>query len=188
VRRLHRRFELIAAASGHPARAREEPFGLRDQASIPCGGVLLGERHVFALRIATGTATGLRVEHQREEPQRLGLLGQERGDEAAEPDRLLGEVSTPGLGAVWIGPTFGVGRVDGFEHRIEPRRELRALRHAKGDSGLLDLALRAHEPLRHRGGRDQKGRADRRRVEAERRLQDQRRADVRLIAGCAQAA
>jgi hypothetical protein len=44
----------------------------------------------------------LRVQHQREQAERLGLVGQQRGDELAEPDAFFGEVAAPRLGACGV--------------------------------------------------------------------------------------
>ena len=47
----------------------------------------------------------------------------------------------------------------------------------EGDAGLPNPCFRAHQPLAHRHRSDEERRTDRRGVEAENRLQDQRRAD-----------
>ena len=56
MRRLHRRFELIAAGPGQRARAREQRLGLLDPLRIPGRRILLGEGHILAPRIATRIA------------------------------------------------------------------------------------------------------------------------------------
>ena len=44
--------------------------------------------------------------------------------EARRLKALLGEVAAARLGACRVGPAFREGRVDGFEHRVETRREV----------------------------------------------------------------
>ena len=115
---------------------------------------------------------GLGVQHQREQAQRLGLVRQQRHDEAAEPERFLGQVATRR-----IEPATGECGVDRCQHGIQPLRHLGALRNAQGNARLPDLRLRPHQPLAHRGRGDQEGRRDRRGVEAKDRLHHQRRPD-----------
>ena len=118
------------------------------------------------------------MQHQRQQAERFRLVRQQRGDQPAEPDRFLGEIAAAGLGAGGIGPAFGEGGVDGLEHGVEPLAQIGALGHAERNAGLADLVLGAHQPLAHRGRRDQEGRGDGGGVEAEDGLQDQRRADA----------
>ncbi len=177
MRRLHRRLELIAADRAHAARPHQQRLGVLDHPRIPRRRVLIGERHVVAARAAPRAAPGLRMQHQRQQAERLGLLRQQRGDEPAEPNAFGGEVAAAAVGAGGIRPAFREHGIDRFEHGIEPLAELGALGHAERNAGLLDLLLRAHQPLAHRGRRKQERRADRRGVEAEHGLQDQRRPD-----------
>jgi hypothetical protein len=123
------------------------------------------------------------MQHQGEQAERLGLLWEQRRDEATEPDPLLGEVAAARVGARRIRPAFGEGRVERIEHRRQARRELGALGHLERDAGLPDLPLGAHQALAHRGGRHQERRADAGGVEAEQGLEDQRRADARVDGG-----
>jgi hypothetical protein len=53
-------------------------------------------------------------------------------------------------------------------------------RHLEGDPGLTDLRLRAHQPLPHGGRRHEERPTDLRGIEAEHRLQHERRVDVRV--------
>ena len=117
-------------------------------------------------------------QHQREQPERFGLVRHQRGDKPAEPDALLGEIAAARLGAGGIGPAFGESRVDRRQHGVETLAQFGTLRHTKRHAGLTDLVFRARKPLAHRGGRNQKRRRDGGGIETEDRLQDQRRADA----------
>jgi hypothetical protein len=127
------------------------------------------------------------VQHEGEQAERLGLLGQELRDEPREPHAFLGEAPPPRHGAGRVGPAFGECRIDRLEHRFQPLGELRPLGHAERDAGLADARLRAHEALAHGCRRDQERRGNARRVEAEHGLKDQRRThrtiDRRMRAG-----
>ena len=60
-----------------------------------------------------------------------------------EPDRLRGQVAAAAVALV-------EDQVDDREHRREPLGQQVRGRHAERDAGGRDLALRAHQPLRHR--------------------------------------
>jgi hypothetical protein len=119
------------------------------------------------------------VQHQRQEAERLGLLGQQRGQQPAQPNAFIGERPARRFAACRIRPALGKCRIDGIEHGCQPRRELAALGHGQGNAGFGNLALGAHQALAHGRGRGQEGRGDGGGVEAEHRLQHQWRADVR---------
>ena len=175
---LHRRLELIAVGLAHAARREEQRFGLGDQVGVPQRRVLLGERHVVAGGGAPRAAPRLGMKHQREQPERLGLVGHQRHHEPPEPDRLFAEIAAARFGAGGIGPAFGERRVDRFQHGGEALAQIGAFRHAERDAGLPDLRFRPRKALAHGGRRHQEGRADGRGIEAEDRLQDERRADA----------
>ena len=100
MRGLHRGFELIAAdRRRYGSRAAATPRLRRSARASHSARVLLGERHVVAIRAAPRAAPRFRVQHQREQSERLGLVGQQRDDQPAEPDRLLGEIAPARFGA-----------------------------------------------------------------------------------------
>ena len=117
------------------------------------------------------------VEHQRQQPHRLGLVRDEGDDDAAEPDRLLGEIAPARIVGERFRPAMRKGGVDRLERHAEPLGQILSLGNLERHAGEADLRLRAREALAHRRGRNQKGRSDRRRVQAEDRLQHQRRAN-----------
>ena len=79
----------------------------------------------------------------------LRLVGHQLGERPAEPDRLRRELAAAGRIALVE------DQVDDREHRVEPLGQQVLGRHPEGDPGGLDLALRPHEPLRHRRLGDQ---------------------------------
>ena len=125
----------------------------------------------------------MRVQHQRQQAERLALIGQQRGEQPPQPDRLVGQVAPPCIGAFGIGPALGIGGIDRIEHRIEPLAQLSALGDVEGNAGFADLHLGARQALAHRRRRHEKGRRNGRRIEAEHDLQHQRRAHTALDAG-----
>ena len=116
------------------------------------------------------------VEHQRQQPHRLGLVRNEGDDDAAEPDRLLGEVAPARIVGERFRPAMRKSGVDRLQRHAEPLGQILPLGNLERHAGEADLRLRAREALAHRRRRNQKGRSDRRRVQAQDRLQHQRRA------------
>ena len=179
--RLHGRLELVAADDAAIVAARRSSASASSISGVvPQRAFLLGQRHIVAVGVAPRGAARLGKQHQRQQAERLRLVRHQRGHQPAEPDAFVGEVAAPRLGAGRIGPAFGEGGVDRLQHGVQPLAELGALGHAERNAGLADAGLGAHQPLAHRRRRDQEGRGDRRRVEAEHGLQDQRRAHARF--------
>ncbi len=97
----------------------------------------------------------------------LGLVGHQLPERAAEPDRLRRELPAPAVALV-------EDQVDDREHRREPVRQQVGRRHAERDPGVLDLPLRAYEPLCHRRLRHEERARDLGRLEPAERPQGQR--------------
>ncbi len=79
---------------------------------------------------------------------RLGLVGHQLRERAAEPDRLGREVDAAAV-------TLVEDQVHDGQHCLEPIGKQVVGRDTERDSGGLDLALCAHEPLGHRRFRGQ---------------------------------
>ena len=73
----------------------------------------------------------------------LGFIRHQLRECAPEPDRLGRQVAATAV-------TLVEDEVDDRQHGREPVGQQRRRRHAKGNPGVADLPLRAHEPLRHR--------------------------------------
>ena len=117
------------------------------------------------------------VEHQRHEAHRLRLVGGESNDNAAKPDRFLGEIAPARVVGERFRPAMRKSGVDRLKRDPKPLRQILALGDLERHSSEADFRLGAGQPLAHGRGRDQEGRRDRRRVEAKDRLQHQRRTD-----------
>ena len=78
---------------------RSSRLGLGDHRRVPELRILPAERHEGALGVAAGRPARLGVQHQGEEAERLGRVGQQPGDEAGEEDRLAGQLAAGGVGA-----------------------------------------------------------------------------------------
>ena len=168
---------LVAAQA--PA---DDRLALLDQGPIPSGAVLLAEQHEGAVGPRARRAAGLGQEQQRQQAGHLRLVGHQRRQDPCQPDRLgaetrFGRAGQPGV----------VDEVDDGQHRAQAVGQLVILRHAVGDPGGLDLALGAHEALRHRrlgdeeGARDLLGRQPAEQAQGERHLR--LRGERRVAAG-----
>ena len=116
-------------------------------------------------------------QEQREEAERLGLVGHELGEQSREPDRLGAEVGADELVALGRGVALVEHEVDDRQHRPQPARQLGVARHAVRDLGVADLLLRAHEALGHRRLGNEERPGDVRRLEPAE--QPQRERDLR---------
>jgi hypothetical protein len=170
VERGDRRLHDVRPAAAQRERTMQQlaPFG--DLLRVPQRAVLLVEQHELAVAQAR-VAPCVVQEHQREQCLRLGLVRHQRREGASEPDRLGGEVAAAAVALV-------EDQVDDGEHRGQAVGQQVRRRDAERDARRLDLALRAHEPLRHgRVGHEESARDLLRRQAAER---AQRERDLRV--------
>ena len=126
-------------------------------------------------------------QHQRQQPGRLRLIGEQRDHGPCQPDRL----------GTQLAPDQGIARrrrvalvedqVEDLEDAVEALGEQVARRHAIRDAGIVDLALGPDEPLGERRLGDEEGPSDLRGREAAQRAERQRDATVhrqrRMAAG-----
>ena len=110
-------------------------------------------------------------QHQRQQAVHLGLVGHQLGERPPEPERLGRQVAAAGVALV-------EDQVDDREHGGEAIGQQVVGRHPERDPGGLDLALRPHQPLRHRRLGDQEGAGDLAGGQAAERPQGQR--DLRV--------
>jgi hypothetical protein len=113
-------------------------------------------------------------QHQREQPHGLGLVGHQRGHQLAQSDRLRAELRAEQFVAGGCGVALAEDEVEHGEHEGEPLGQLVVGRDPEGDPGVADLALGAHQALRHRRLGDQERAGDLRRGQPAHRLQRQR--------------
>jgi hypothetical protein len=82
---------------------------------------------------------------------RLGIVGHQARQQPAEPDRLRAQLAADEPVALGGVVALVEDQVDDGEHAAEAVGQDVVGRHAVGDARRGDLALRAHDPLAHRG-------------------------------------
>ena len=150
VDRGDRRLERVRARRPpQRERAVDERQRLADHRAVPALAILLLEQHEVAVRADPRLAPRVVEEHQREQPGRLRLVGQQQVDDPGEPDRLRREVLAHDRVARGRGVALVEDQVEHREHGGEPVRERVGRRLGERDARHADLVLRAHQPLRH---------------------------------------
>ncbi len=163
-----RRLELVEPGAAERLGALEHPQALVDLARIPEVAVLVGEQHELTVGREARVAAGVLQQHQRQQPERLGLVGHQHAEQLREPDRLAAEVTANEGRASARRVALVEDQVDHPQRGGEAVGQDRVGRHPERDPGRPDLALGAHEPLRHRLLRDEeRGRDLRRRQPAD---------------------
>jgi hypothetical protein len=161
-------------------RLLHERQGLGDLRAVPAAAVLLLEHDEVAVLVEPRVAPRVVQEHQGEQCRGLGGRRglHERADQAGEPDGLDAEIAAHEGLAPGGRVALGEDQVDHRQHRVEPGRHVAGLGHGVGDARVADLALGAHEPLRHGGDGHQERARDLVRLEPAQRAQ--RQSDLRL--------
>jgi hypothetical protein len=173
VQRSDRSLDHVRAGAAQRQRAIEAraPFG--DLRRVPQRAILLGQQNQLAV-VRARRAARVVQQHHRQQPMHLRLVRHQLGERLREPDRLGDERAA----AVSCRVTLVEDQVDHCEHRRQAVGQQVIGRHAKRNARELDLALRAHQPLRHRRLADEERARDLARVEAAERAQRQR--DLRV--------
>ena len=169
----------------HPERALDDVYAVHELLAVPERAVLLLERDELAVRARTGLAARVGHEHEREQAEHLGLIGHQLGEQPAEADRLAAEVGAHELVALGRGVALVEHEVDDVQHGRQPLGQQVSGRHAVRDLRVVDLALRAHQPLCHRRLRDEERASDLARLQARDRAQRQRQLRLRRERGVA---
>ena len=102
VRLGDRRLQLVRPDRPPPHRRREQR--LRPRRSPPGPTVVrswCSIRHQLAAGVEARRGAGVLGEHQRQQPEHLGLVGHQLGELAPEPDRLVGEVDADRASPAW---------------------------------------------------------------------------------------
>ena len=167
-----RRLEDVRPPAAERERAVEARPALCDPRRVPERAVLVGEQDDRAVR-EPRVAPGVVQEHQGQQRMDFWLVGHQRGERAAEPDRLRGEVGAAAVALV-------EDEVDDRQHRSEPVGQEVRRRYAEGDPRRPDLPFRADEPLGHRLLGDEERPRDLLRAEAAERSQRERDLRVEL--------
>ncbi len=155
-------------------RALERGQPAVDQQLVPAAAVLREQQDRLALGIdARGGARGLNL-HQRDEPVHLGFGGQQLGENAAEPQRLLAQRRAHPVLAAGGGVALVEDQIDHLEHRGDACGSLLGARHLERHARFGERALGAHDPLRDRRFGHQKRARDLRGTEPAQHAQRQR--------------
>ena len=149
-------------------------MALRDLLAVPQAAVLGRQGHQGAAGAGACRPAGIDQHHERQQADHLGLVGHERGQDPAEPDRLGAQVSAGQLVARGGGVALVEHQVDHREHGSEPVRELGAPGDPVGDPRIADLGLGSHDALRHGGLGHDEGAGDLGRREAPKEAKGQR--------------
>ena len=126
-----------------------------DEQAVPARTVLVEQQHGLARGTdAGGRARGLDL-HEGHQAVHLGLLGQQPGQDATQPQRLGAQLRTqpvvPRRGRV----ALVEHQIDHLEHRGQPLLQLGAGRSLEGHLRLGERPLGPDDALRHRRLRDQ---------------------------------
>ena len=92
-------------------------------------------------------APGVVEEHEREEPERLRLVGHQRDEDPPEPDRLRAQLATHERLARRRPVALVEDEVEDLEDAVEPLGQQMVRRHAVRDPGVADLPLGADQAL-----------------------------------------
>lgn len=150
VHRLDRGLELVRARPPAAQAPPHELEPLRDERRVPRRPVLLGQRDEGPVGRDPGGPARVHEQHEREQPHDLLVVGHELHEEPPEPDRLRAQVRAHEALAGARGVPLGEHEVHDREDRPETSGELGVTRDPVGDARVADLALGAHEALRHR--------------------------------------
>ena len=181
-----RRLHLERSRALQAGRRLQATPSLGDGGVVPQVPVLFVEHDQVTGVIHPGGAAGIVEEHQRQQPERLGLVGHQGAQDTVEPYRLGGQATADQVRA-------GAGRVALVEEQVQhgehggrALHQLVGRRHHEGNPGVTDLALGPDQPLGHGRLGHEKGPGDLVRRHARQRAQGQ--CHLRLERQCGVAA
>jgi hypothetical protein len=140
-----RSLELVRPRSAKADRGVEHASSFRDPVGIPERAILVLEEDEVTVGVEPRRPAGVVEKHERDQPERVRLVGHQRGQDLRQSNRLVEEL----VPRRW--PVAGVE--DEVEHGEDGAQAIGQQvvgRHAEGDARVADLPLRANEPLRHR--------------------------------------
>ena len=173
-----RRLDLIATRLSEPQRPVQYANPFLDLSPVPARAVLVGQQDQLPLRAGTRGAARVVEQHQREQPERLGLGGHQRRQQLAQPQRLRAQLGAQQVLAGGGGVALVEDQVDDREHRVQAIGQRLVARQLERDARVTDLALRADQALAHGGVRHEERPRDLRRRQSSHGLESQR--DPRL--------
>ena len=150
VERRDRRLHLERTRKATSQRRLDERGTFLDGCAVPSRAVLLVEGSEQPLGVDACVSPRVVEQHEREQRLDLGFAGQQAVEQAPQPDRLGAQLAPHQRIARGGAVALVEHEVDDREHRVEPVGQLVGRRHSERDARGFDLALRPHEPLRHR--------------------------------------
>ena len=188
--RVDRGLQLVApgwvTAGGHCLDPLpNQGVALGDEGAVPGAAVLLVEGHQFSGGGHARRSPGVSQEHQGKQSGYLAVVWEESPEQAAEVDRLVGEVDAYRVVAIAGQIALVEDEVDDPEHAGEPLADVAGRGQPVGNVCRLDLRLGTGDPSRHRGLLHQKGAGDLRDGEAAEQAQGQRHPDLHRECGVA---
>ena len=160
---------------------------LVDLCAVPQRAVLVLEQDELAAGPDACVAARVLKEHQREQPEHLGLVGHQHGKELPEANRVVAQVTAHELLVGGRRVAFVEDEVEDREHRLQPLGEQMVGRDAERNARVADLPLRPHESLRQRRLGDEERARDLGRLKAadfaERQGDSRLRRERRMAAG-----
>ena len=145
-----RRLELVRAGAAKRRGALEDTEPFVDRRGVPERPVLVAEEHELPVRTDPRVAARVLEQEQREQAERLGLVGHQHAEELREPDRLGAQLAPDERVAGGRGVPLVEDEVEHAEHVREALGEQVVGRHAERNPRLANAALRADEPLGER--------------------------------------
>ncbi len=140
--------------------ARERREAAADEEPIPARAVLVEQQDGLSGR-ADPRHRARRLDlHERDEPVHLGLLGEEPGQDAAEPERVIAERRPHPVVASRRRVALVEDEVDDLEHRRETSGPVGAARNLEGHARLGERALGPDDALGDRRLGDEEGPGD----------------------------
>ena len=135
-RRLNR---VRAEPSRRRAPARPAAMPSAICSPVPQRAILIVEQDQLARRRRARRAPRFVQQHQREQPERLGLR-QQLDEQPAEPDRFAGQIVPRHRRAGGRRVALVEHQIDHAQHRVEPLGQLGLRRHLVGNARVADLA------------------------------------------------
>ncbi len=155
-----RGLQLVRADRVARERLGDQRHALGDRLPVPERPILLRERDQLAARAGPRRPPGVGEEDQREQAADLAVAGQQAAQQARQPQRLAGELAALQLGSAARGIPLVEDQVEDLQHGVEPLAPGVTGRRLEAPARLLDGALGAADPLRHRRLGHEEGRSD----------------------------
>ncbi len=168
------RLDLEGTGAGQAPGGGQTDPALGDLAGVVEGPVLVAQQDQVTGGVDPGRTAGVVEQHERKQPEGLGLVGHQRAEGAAQADGLVAERPPHQVAARAGRVPLVEEQIDDGQHRRGALEQLVGGRDDEGDAGVADLALGPDEPLGHGRFGNEEGAGDLGRRHADQRAQGQR--------------